>query len=230
MAVYAGPDITEDSLIFHYDPSNTRSYPGTGTSMYDLSGNSHTATLVNNAGLSGGSIYMDGTDDYITVGNNLAYQGLTGNFSIDLWWMTTDASRSLNYLVSNARDCCGTYYGFEILGYTSVYPRFLVTIWDGTAGQRASTTQIYSNQWYNVVLTHDGSTARLYVNGALDGSHSKTMSTGGTASAPLRLGAMGVFPSYEMLGYMNSAKMYRKVLTASEVLNNYNALRGRFGL
>lgn len=228
MAIYAGPNSTESGLIFHYDPRNTRSYSGSGTSLFDLSGNSHTATLVNNTSIVNGSFYLDGTDDYITVGNNTAYNGLTGNLTVDMWWMTTDANRSLNYMISNARDCCGTYNGFELLCYVSTFPRVLMTVWDGTAGQAASNTQINSNQWYNIVFTHNGSQGRLYMNGAFDVSVNKTM--GATASANLRLGAMGLFPVYEMIGYIDSVKMYNRVLTDAEIKDNYTALRGRFGL
>jgi hypothetical protein len=229
MAVYAGPNNTEGNLIFYYDISNSRSYPGTGTAWFDLSGNNHTASFINNTGLCGGNLYFDGTDDYVNIGTNTAYNGVTSNFSVDIWWSTTDELRNLNYLISNARDCCGTYNGFEIIGYQGAFPRFLINLWNGTAKQMISNARVFSNRWYNVVLTQDTSTARLYVNGLFDNSIGNT-GIGAPGSDTLRLGAMGLFPSFEMIGFLNVAKMYNRALTASEVLDNYNSIRGRFGL
>ena len=73
MACHGGPNIVEDNLVFHVDAANTRSYPGSGTTWTDLSGNGNNATINGatfNSG-NGGYFIMDGSNDYITLGTQL---------------------------------------------------------------------------------------------------------------------------------------------------------------
>jgi len=67
-------NIVTDSLVLCLDAANPRSYPGSGTTWYDLSGNGHNGTLVNGVGFNSGergSMIFDGTNDYIDYGNFL---------------------------------------------------------------------------------------------------------------------------------------------------------------
>ena len=229
MAVYAGPNLTETGLIFYYDISNKKSYPGTGTGWFDLSGNNFTASLINGTTFSNGNLTFDGSNDYVLVGNDAKYNGLTGDFTLDIWWRTSNPSKTLNYVISNARDCCGTYNGFDIMCFGPV-SKFLFAWWNGTSSQWYSNTVIAANTWYNLVVSFSGTVANCYINGAFD-VQKTSLVLGSPASYNLVLGGMGAFPSfYTLVGNLNVAKMYNRALSASEILDNYNSMRGRFNL
>ena len=67
MGVSGGPKSNVDGLIFHLDPANKRSYPGTGTTIFDLSGNNYTSYFANGALLADDVVRVDGADDYIAT-------------------------------------------------------------------------------------------------------------------------------------------------------------------
>mgnify|MGYP003705723913 CR=1 FL=1 len=87
MAGKSGPDIIENGLLLYYDVANKKSYPGSGTSWYDLSGNENTITLTNGPTYNAanlGSILFDGTNDYVESSN---FSG-AGNtyFTLNIWF------------------------------------------------------------------------------------------------------------------------------------------------
>jgi hypothetical protein len=86
MAVYAGPDIVENGLVLHLDAANPRSYPGTGTGWFDLSGLGNNGTLINGVSYNtsnNGIFTFDNTDDYVSLPNDLGY---TTSFSAFAWF------------------------------------------------------------------------------------------------------------------------------------------------
>ena len=73
MAIIDGPRIPTSGLIFYLDAANTRSYPGSGTTWTDLSGNGNTGTLTNGptySSANGGQIVFDGSNDNAVVLNS----------------------------------------------------------------------------------------------------------------------------------------------------------------
>ena len=88
--MFTGPNIITDGLVLALDAANSRSYPGTGTTWSDLSGNGNSGTLTNgptfNSG-NGGSIVFDGVDDNISFsGNTFNYSpGTSGEVSLEIW-------------------------------------------------------------------------------------------------------------------------------------------------
>jgi len=85
--MYYGPKIVTSGLVLCLDAANKRSYPGTGTTWTDLSGNSNNGTLINgptfNAGNQGGIVF-DGTNDYISIGSQNIVGTGTSPFSVEL--------------------------------------------------------------------------------------------------------------------------------------------------
>ena len=84
------------------------------------------------------------------------------------------------------------------------------------------------NTWLHVVGTYDGSSKKIYVNGVLKNSSAQTGALGSPGGTP----KIGTYQgtNYNMSGNIDSVKIYNKALTASEIKQNFNALRGRFGI
>ena len=85
MAASAGPDIVEDGLVLYLDAGNEESYPGTGTTWKDLSGNGNDGTLTNGPTFSGdntGGITFDGSNDYVDCGDI----DITSSFTLSVWF------------------------------------------------------------------------------------------------------------------------------------------------
>lgn len=226
MGINYNPNIVREGLVLYYDAANTKSYPGSGTTWYDLSGRGHNATLVNNTSLSGSVMSFDGVDDSVLVGNHSDYNGLS-NITIESI-AKFKRTGSYEYLISNARDCCGTYYGFEVRTISNNRLRF--TIWNGGGVSADSSTVLNLEQYYHITCTYDGTAMKTYLNSTLDRVFNTTSGIGSPASFNLRLGEMGAYRGYEMQGEISFIKIYNRALSQDEVKQNFNATRGRFGI
>jgi len=92
MGLYHSPSIVMNGLVLCLDAGNTKSYPGSGTTWIDLSGNSNTGTLTNGPTYSsenGGSLVFDGIDDYVTTS-----LGTHTPYCIDIWFYNNDSITS----------------------------------------------------------------------------------------------------------------------------------------
>lgn len=216
--------VNRDGLVLYYDAQNLNSYTS-GSVWNDLSGNGFNGNLSGNTQLSSGHMYFDGTTDYVNIGSNAAYNSLT-NITLDVWCYPTRSS-SYEYLFSNARDCCGTYYGYE-MWFNLGTPSF--QIWNGTSVGVNSGSAITLNQYYNIVSTYDGNALKIYVNGVLLGTTGSVAGIGTPASFNLYVGRMGMSDLYSYQGYIDIARVYNRALNPYEVAENFQAQRGRFGL
>jgi hypothetical protein len=96
MSIGYGPRVVTDGLVLALDAADTNSYPGSGTTWNDLSGNGNTGTLTNGPTYSsdnGGSIVFDGTNDYVPLVNNL---GDPQQFTIEFWAYPTELNIDAN--------------------------------------------------------------------------------------------------------------------------------------
>jgi len=227
MGVYSGAEISEEGLVLCLDAANPRSYGGSGTTWSDLSGRGHDGTLVNNTSLSGNVMSFDGVDDHVLIGTHPDYNSLS-NLTIESI-VKFKRDSTYEYVISNARDCCGTYYGFELRRYTTT-KRLRFTIWNSGSVQINNNTDLELEQFYHIACTYDGQQMKMYLNSRLDRVHNTTYGIGSPASFNLRVGAMGAIPSLELQGEIGLIKIYNRALSAQEVEQNFKATRGRFGL
>lgn len=233
MAFHYSPNIVTNGLKMCIDPANNRSYSGTGVDVYDLSpelgitysivdqaswntSNNGTFTFPNPVGTA--------TASRISSSTNISFQNLNTEMTIDVWFKRTIINNAINIAWST---------GLPYLAYPDSN-RFLFSF-DAT-GQRLlySTGTYLNNVWYNVccTLTQTAGTsvAKIYVNGILE-STSPTY-TGVTISNyvwPFSLGNHSL-QRYPFVGNISCFKLYNRILTDSEILNNFNALKSRFGL
>ena len=234
MGAYAGPEIVEDGLVLALDAGNTKSYPGSGTTWTDLSGNGNNGTLVNGVGYdsgNGGALSFDGVDDRVNLGDIL--DAGSGDYTFQAWSRLT-STNSQNKMIMDKRDGIN-----RILLYSRGSDGFIqASIGDGS--QLFSVVDNINHRdgiWRNYAFTVNRSNnlLKLYRNGV---SVSSTDITGlGTQnnSKSLVLGAgyggsSGLEASYYWQGSIAQASIYNRALTASEIQQNFNATRGRFGI
>jgi hypothetical protein len=183
-----------------------------------------------------GTIYFDGGTAYCAIApsNNFAWTpsgiGLN-NMSIDIWIKTSDSAGG-QMILSKPWNGSGEY------NYTLYHNGF--TIVTGNQTNTLGFSSIATGNWTNLVILVSTTQFGAYVNGvqvyALT-NHGITNNTPTVANAQLQLTLMTLYPyggggnsSFSVQGNVSSLKMYNKVLSATEILQNYNATKGKFGL
>jgi hypothetical protein len=225
MATEGGPKLITDGLVLMLDAGNSKSYPTTGTTWFDKSGNGYNGTLTNGPTFSstnGASILFDGVNDYVVI-NNLTTNGNT-NMTLSIWCnhltnQTGDVVSIIYGLPGTSYACAGLYYR-----NSSDYVRF--TTWQSTPGDYDTSFIKDFNIWHNYTIVYSNNTILIYRDGIPDtnGVKSKTINftqnklmIGGTISN-------GVYSNI-MTGL---SLMYNRALSAEEILQNYNATKSRF--
>ena len=224
MSYHNGPKIVTDGLVLLLDAGNTKSYPLSGTAVNDLSGNTNNGTLTNGPtfnSANGGYFSFDGTNDHIVCSASSAFDFGTGDVSIDAWiyWDGTYVNTGREIYAtgtSGDRDQFGIFQGVGLV-FGSVY-------------QDVAANYPPTNRWCYVAGCKTGTTIRLYINGIQTASGTQTLSIG-RSNASAYIGIRGADSQHPFKGNIASLKIYKgKGLTASEILQNYNAAKGRFSL
>jgi hypothetical protein len=229
MAISRGPKIVTNGLVLTLDAADKNSYKGSGTSWLDLSGNNNTGTLTNGStfnNIKGGSIFFDGTNDYVNFAVN-SVLNITNNLTLDAWFNAT------TFAPIGSIFTYGTSGGEQYSLWTYSSPNQLIfsTNWPNTWYQGATTGTFTTNTWYNIIVTFSSGTWTIYINGAYNNSGTFAISTfPAVASAYLTLGVNHPGGQEYFNGNISTARIYNRVLTSSQVLQNYNATRSRFGL
>jgi hypothetical protein len=226
MAFNYSPKIVTDGLILYLDAANTRSYPGTGTTWNDVSRSGINGTLVNGPTFSsanGGSIVFDGTNDYVDLGGSLNLKPTT-SITVSTWIR-------FNAMVANVRALSDWHQNgatdrwiFYITDSTTIQ-WYLLT---NSFASAVSFSPVLLNTWYNFTGVYNGTSQIFYVNGLFHNSTPKTgnMNISNTTQ-PVRLGGQVNAGGFHN-GNIATTLIYNRALTATEVLQNYNATKGRY--
>lgn len=237
MAGNTGLNVVMDGLVFYYDGANTTSYPGSGTVLTDLSSYGNNGTLNNSPGFSSdklGGIVFDGTNDYITMSDSTSLRPST-TLSLDVCFkMTTKGI----YNTVICKPATAAPWSSPFLSYMlRVQTNELQFGYNGDSNYSFvnHTNNYLINTIYHVILTYNLSTGacKFYLNGTNVVDSTTTTGTAITYGAqPLLLGAgFGSSPVGELFtGTIYSAKVYNRVLTANESLQNYYAIKNRFNI
>lgn len=225
MACFSGPEIVNDNLVLCIDAANIRSYPGSGTTWTDLSGNGNNGTLVNGptySSVNNGSIVFDGSNDHISFISNPV---LTNQITVDVWVNLTATTPNGNAWI------LGREGSYRLLYNASSIQWICATVNNGwyTTGTAVSTGIVPTGNILNIVGTYDGTNNRIYVNGTLTTTGASISGNVLTTSTYYlaRSGAVNI--DYGNMN-MYSHKLYNRALTAAEVSQNFNALRGRYSI
>jgi hypothetical protein len=228
LAITYNPRIVTDGLVLCLDAGNTKSYPGSGTTWTDLSGKGNTGTLTNGPTFSsanGGSIVFDGSNDGVQLpGTNLSLNQMT----ISSWNYSTDYVQNGHLFEKTTDGTTNTQYSL-LLG-TDGNIRFRTFGLRFSLDLAAPMTAV-NNQWNNIVATWDGTYKKIYVNGVLTATSDVLIdSVTANSTGPAYIGIAGNFSANPFNGRISNTTIYNRALTASEVQQNFNALRGRFGV
>ena len=208
--------IVSDGLVLYLDAANTRSYSGSGTSSNSLVGGIG-ATLVNGVGFTSsnnGAFTFDGSNDYINFGNSSAVQQSSGTLSA--WAKASSPGGGYRGIIAK-QGAYGLFYTDSVL---------VAYDWAADA-PRSTGVNIADNTWKNVVLTYQSGVSngtRIYINGV---SVLTTTITIGSQIANLFGGAEANAGQYAAC-QISLFNMYNRALSAQEILQNYNATKGRY--
>ncbi len=223
IAYYGG--IVTDGLVLYMDAAKRDSYPGTGTVWNSVArGRLITGSLVNgvNYNSNSGSLQFDGVDDTVVFGNVL-------NIGLSNWtvssWINSTTSHFGRIVAKNNSGPDGWWICVNLDGSFGIG---IDSVWDNTTIYNYETAG-----WINVVgVWNRSSFAKVYVNSIDLGNVvniSSKSSTNLQTSFNLRISSRDSGGGY-FNGQISNTQIYNRALSATEVLQNYNATKGRFGL
>jgi hypothetical protein len=226
MSVKGGPNTVTSGLVLELDAGNIKSYPTTGTTWFDKSGYANNGTLTNGPtfnNANGGSIVFDGVDDYVITSQSQSFN----DFSVCAFFKDTASTGYARIVDGRYRD--GFWFGRD--GSPGVSNRY-----GGGCKQLNGYNFITltAGQWHFLSMTRSGTTLTVYG----DGITNTNTTTGGSGPTTLHLLSVGATindgdPSPQrdwFTGNISSVQIYNRALSASEVLQNYNATKTRFGI
>jgi hypothetical protein len=218
-------NIVTNGLVLNVDASNSSSYVGLGNTIYDLSGSGNTGSLINGptfSELNGGTIVFDATNDYISMGTASSVKPTQLTLACFFKINTIGAVH-----VIAGKQGTGSGAASYALVVQSGQLHFRISNSSGTE-YNASTAFSNTSSYNYAVGTYDGSNLRLYLNGASVGNSSLSISIVYSDSYPLLLGYYANSIATNM--NVGSLKLYNRALSATEIEQNYNALRGRYNI
>ena len=232
MSTKYSPQIVTSGLVLCLDAANKVSYPGSGTSWTDLSGNNNTGTLVNSPTFSNSYLTFNGTNQYVNVPNSTSLQ-VTATFTLCAWvYPTTLAARYAIFStrLNNTTGCWQLEIGSTGVGSLSTNRIAFTGI--GTWLAETFDNVLTTNRWWFICLTKVNNATNggtFYVNGASVANRQTNAYTIANNTDAKRIatsnGSIEFFP-----GRIALTSLYNRTLSAAEILQNYNATKSRFGL
>ena len=228
-------------MVLALDAANTKSYPGSGTTWTDLSGRGNTGTLTNGptySSANGGSIVLDGADDYIVMSNLAPYLSNKTQFSFSIFIKITSYGSSLGTLFSY-----GNYvdYGNDIMFF--YYPADSTLNFQIDNGADGGASFAYTiGSWSKISVVYDGTQSsnatrlKVYLNGILQTLNFNTYTVPATTANVTASSSIGAYtsvgntPNSVIGGNISNTQIYNRALSAAEVSQNFNALRSRFSI
>ena len=223
MSGISGPKIITSGCVLSLDAADIFSYPRTGTTWRDLSGNNNNGTLTNGPTFSAGnqgSIVFDGIDDYVNVANASSLNASAQTISV--WYNATVLPGRESVLVAK-HDTVGSWNGYNMWAGNNTQIKV------GSTGYNSGLSTGVTNVWYYLTLAYTSNVSLTgYVNGV-------SMGTSGLAnlsisSNPLRIGRSPDSFWSLFTGKISIVTVYNRQLSDSEILQNFNATRTKFGV
>ena len=212
--------VVTDGLLVYLDAANTRSYSGSGNTVYDLSGTGNTSALVNGPTYNSsnlGAFVLDGTNDYINL-NSLANILPYASYTKTAYFYVTSFSTANNIISGGFSG----QHAFWLQASNKLYAGH-----NGAWTTVTGNTTLSLNTWYFGAVTYSNSTGwKLYLNGREDGTSADT--TTFTGNQEVVIGAYG--SGNYFTGRISYVQIYNRALSATEILQNYNATKRRYGL
>jgi hypothetical protein len=214
-----------DGIRLHFNPDLASSYPGSGTTLNDISGNGLNGTMSN---LTYTDPYMtyNGSSSTLSVADNALLEPGTGDFTLEVWIYYSVIAGGSRCVVSKTDGGNSGDWGYGIR--TSSAGVTYMEVGNGSTTITTPTYTVSTGQWYQIVgvWTNVASNSlALYVNGASQGSNAHSFASVKNTTRPLSIGSFdgGATFGQWVNGRMGIIRQYNRALTAAEVLQNYNA-------
>jgi hypothetical protein len=221
--VEGGVHIITDGLSLYLDAANPKSYISGSTSWNDLSRLSNNGVLVNGPTFNpdnNGSIVLDGIDDYISLSNTIT----NPIYTLDFWYKMGVNDGSYGYFASSGDNGFAISEGGTVVGLS--YGEFYY--YNGSVATRLGSSIPSLTEWNNVTSIIDTSSNNIKVYG--NGSLISNNSISNLSTSVTNIGRYVSGNSHFLNGNLAPYKIYNRALSSTEVLQNYNTLKGRFGL
>ena len=221
--------VADNGLVLHLDAGNTSSYPGTGSTWTDLTGNGNNATLSNFTfnSANGGSIDFNSstTQAIVAASSTIPYGASARTVSMWIYTVATSWNRDQNNVffygtAGSSRLAFG-------LDMDTPYPQ--MQFWNYGDVDNTWTTTFQEVGWNNICITYGtDQNIRIYENGVLVQNYFAPNPMNTSANTAISIGSEGALRVFD--GRISAVYLYNRALTATEVLQNFNALKGRYGL
>ena len=229
--------IVTNGLVLNLDAGRKSSYPNTGTTWYDISGNGNNGTMTNGpvfGTASGGVINLNGSNQYISVSGLATYLNNKTNFTYETWFKV-NSTTTFGTLFSFGNN---DNYSNDIIFFVSSN-QICLQVNNGVDG--GTVTTFTSTDWNSMSVVYDGTQTgnanrlKLYLNGVLQtltfGTYNVPASTSNTSMVNSGIGVYSTGNWNNLLsGSIGSSRLYNKSLTDTEITQNFNATKTRFGL
>lgn len=212
--------IVNRGITLHFDASAPSSYPGSGTALNDISGQSNSGVLTNGPTFStdgGGSIAFDGTNDYISCTTNIT---LGSVFSMESFIFIS--SRTNGDIIGSWNNPFRFLWRVNSDGYQ-------LFAWNGggPSQTRIGTSIVSTGTWVYVVVTYDGTNLRFYNNATLTDTNAVGLSIANFTA--MQIGA-NTYDNTYFNGRIANTRIYNRQLAAAEITQNFNVQRSRFNI
>ena len=244
MGVFAGPQrvvsiqsasgrslyssgVVQDGLVLNLDAGKFYSYPQSGITWTDLSGNGNNGTLVNTptySSANGGSIVFGGSNDFVSTA---LFDDTTTNRTFSVWYNPLNTLNT--YPLNRGRDGAGNGWNLLLGSDNTSGNRYRCAVVVASGYFAYSTSAVVLNQWvYLTGVWINGSSISLYVNGVFQSSTSVPSGSLRTSTQGWVLGSIttSIFSSQSIA----QVSIYNRALSASEIQQNFNATRSRFSI
>lgn len=220
------------NLVAYYNPDLTASYPGTGSTLFDVSGNGLNGTM-SNITYTDPYFAYNGTSSQVNIPDNALLEPGSGSWTMEAWVYLSNTGAGTRTILGKfdpgglAADIS---YSMRI-GAANAFAQF----GDGTGAYVDSTLYTLTiNTWTQIVYVWtNGATKTLqtYINGSSIGSVNHTLNSILNTPSNLYIGSYngGEYAQW-MNGRIGITRLYNAALTAGQVLQNYNANRSTYGL
>lgn len=220
---YAFGKIVTDGLVLALDAADKNSYPGSGTTWRDIGGNNITGSLINSPtfNTSNGGSFGFIADDYVIMEENSALNTQTPSVEV---WIRTNATNQSGFWFEKGQ--VNTQYSLFQEGTNIVWRQSDRSQYTNTA------TYITTANWAQVVGTYTSGDRKTYINGVVVTSDTQTGAVGVNTNG-MSIGVYGGFNGvrgYFYNGNIAIVRVYNRVLSPVEILQNYNGQKSRFNL
>lgn len=239
MSLGHGSSIIRNGLVLHLDAANRKSYPGTGTTWFDLSGLGNNGTMSSVAYDSSGSMLFDAASDNVLVSHTSAFN-FSSVFSVSVWLRVNSFNTSSIYNIiskkpsfNNTQKGWSCQYDYRATGVLQYRNNDATVLNDSTPTSTVNNTSLLNQTttWVNTVWTINGTVVSYYINGVAKGTNTAAYTNTDTSTNIYIGKTVGSVSGDDSLPMnLSSVLIHNRALSAQEVQQNFNAYRGRYGI